>query len=370
MYPKHPVEESTEDLIIDPFSAFWRYHESIDPNGDPLDLLCRAEDGDEIALSILYQKRTVMNYLQLLENMKEEGHMGKAGFIVALRSIANWANGNIKNISEMRANNLAKRGDADAFTVDTQVGEENDEHLQNERSTENGGEQQLPLTQRGDCFASIRRAVLDVGEELRLEGWDKPHTMERYLDALAQGKRKGVPSASDIARVKADVLGVTNEEAKKLAEDAIKDDIAKLEASRETVLAEDSTYDDSMDFEEAICTLGILAQHRVQVKVVSDLVREIVRLGPLIVKNRGFQELKDKQRMFGYEAIALEKIMLAFERTQRAAIDKEILGTNRTVVVLDNKLQGSLDRVKKQIAEERAEEEERRAKLAMKQEVA
>lgn len=38
---------------IDPHSGFWAVHVQIDNNGNPLDLLCRAEDGEEVATEIL-----------------------------------------------------------------------------------------------------------------------------------------------------------------------------------------------------------------------------------------------------------------------------------------------------------------------------
>jgi hypothetical protein len=41
------------EVPVDPESAFWIYHTPTDDNGDPLDLLCRCEDGDEVALEIV-----------------------------------------------------------------------------------------------------------------------------------------------------------------------------------------------------------------------------------------------------------------------------------------------------------------------------
>jgi hypothetical protein len=41
------------EISYDPHSDLMRYHEVRDDNGDPLDLLCRCEDQDEVALEII-----------------------------------------------------------------------------------------------------------------------------------------------------------------------------------------------------------------------------------------------------------------------------------------------------------------------------
>lgn len=37
------------EVPVDPHSPFWSYHDVSDPNGDPLDLLIRAEELEEVA---------------------------------------------------------------------------------------------------------------------------------------------------------------------------------------------------------------------------------------------------------------------------------------------------------------------------------
>lgn len=51
LYPL--FERIYEEIPVDPHSGFWFYHEKEDPNGDPLDLLLRADDGDEVALDMV-----------------------------------------------------------------------------------------------------------------------------------------------------------------------------------------------------------------------------------------------------------------------------------------------------------------------------
>jgi len=41
------------EVPYDPHWKFWRDHDTADPNGDPLDLLIRAEEGDEVAQHIM-----------------------------------------------------------------------------------------------------------------------------------------------------------------------------------------------------------------------------------------------------------------------------------------------------------------------------
>jgi hypothetical protein len=40
------------EIAVDPHSAFWSINIETDPNGDPLELLIRAEEEDEIACVI------------------------------------------------------------------------------------------------------------------------------------------------------------------------------------------------------------------------------------------------------------------------------------------------------------------------------
>lgn len=41
------------EVCIDPHSLFWKYRDPVDPNGDPLELLIRAEEGEEGAVELI-----------------------------------------------------------------------------------------------------------------------------------------------------------------------------------------------------------------------------------------------------------------------------------------------------------------------------
>jgi hypothetical protein len=53
------------EVPVDPESVFWIYHTPIDDNGDPLDLLCRCEEGDEVALEIVSCLNNTKKYVLL-----------------------------------------------------------------------------------------------------------------------------------------------------------------------------------------------------------------------------------------------------------------------------------------------------------------
>lgn len=47
-----------DEITVDPHSGFWFYHQDADPDGDPLDLLIRCEEGDEEALLLMRHLRS------------------------------------------------------------------------------------------------------------------------------------------------------------------------------------------------------------------------------------------------------------------------------------------------------------------------
>jgi len=51
LYPKFSQEYL--EIPVDPHSPFWLYHAETDPLGNPLDLMVRAEEGDEIAMAVM-----------------------------------------------------------------------------------------------------------------------------------------------------------------------------------------------------------------------------------------------------------------------------------------------------------------------------
>lgn len=340
------------EVPIDPSSPFWRLNESIDVHGDPLELLIAREEGDEVATFLLtYEKETRnMNLLSRLLNLNEAGELSREGAILSIRSIANWANGNLMTISNIRLKNYAKTGDPDVSTVDDKAGEPSDEHTQNERAAQSGGEQQLTLTQRGDCFASIREACFKVADAMNLQGFDRPRGFGDYLDSRITGLRKSEPTKADIAAEVEASLGITEEEARAFLLSSYKEQATEIEKNKDDLIAEDGTYENDIDFEEAMHTLGAVAQHRVQVKLIGDVIRETQRIQKIREKYPNFEDLRTKRHLLLWDVVTLDDELKAFEKTHKVALDKELAGTNRLLASLPRNLQMTLDLVRRQVA--------------------
>lgn len=342
------------DVAIDSVSPFWSLNEPIDVNGDPLELLIREEEGDEIAAQLLNRERKrVMNYLTKLQALMDDNKLSREGFILALRSLTNWCNGNLMTISQMRLANLAKRGDPDlgASPADEPAGEPSDEHTQNERAAETGHEQRQTLTQRGDCFASVRQACYEAAEELRLTGYDRPRNMAEYLDGRATGLRKAVPSKEDIAIEQRNSLGISEDEAREFLIASNKAQAAKIEQSKEDVVAEDGTYENDIDMEEALSLLGAVAQHRLRIKILSDVIRETKRLQEIRKEYPTFEDLRTKRHLLLWDVITFDQELREFDKAHKAGIDKELFNTNRVLADLPREFQMTLDLVKRQVRE-------------------
>ena len=69
MYRKDAAPSLIE-IPVTPFSPIFRLNEVIDPNGDPLDLLIRKEEGEEIATYLLTDERTKQR-MNLLNNLQQ-----------------------------------------------------------------------------------------------------------------------------------------------------------------------------------------------------------------------------------------------------------------------------------------------------------
>lgn len=348
---KRKYESQSNEVLIDPSSPFWSLHEPIDPNGDPLDLMIRAEEGDEVAIQLLTNEKDLpaMNYLQNLRNLQDGNKLSREGLILAIRSTSNWANGNIMTISQIRLRNFAKTGDPDGSVIDDSVVNEN-EHEQNDHSAQNGGQQQLTLTQRGDAFAAVRRACVELANELNLTGYDAPRSIGEYIDSRVTGLRKSVPSKEDVAAEMKNSMGVSEEEARDFLNGSFKTQAAEMEKSKADVVAEDTTYDDSVEFEEALSVLGVVDQHRLQIKVISDIVRETKRIQKLREKYPTFEDLRTKRHLLLWDVVTLDEQFHAFEKANKAQIDKELLGTNRMLGNFTREIQMTLDLVKRQAA--------------------
>lgn len=351
------------EVAIGSDSPFWRLFEPIDPNGDPLDLLIRMEDGDEIALSIMRPRRVnTMNYLNHIANEYDENRISKAALITAVRSVTNLCHGNLQTISSVRLANIEKRGDADTTramvegTMDQPAGELNDEVIANERAVEQGFNSRLTVTQRGDCFASIRQACFDLAQERGFTGYDEPRNFKDYLEGRISRLKTGSVSAADIDAVQKRMLGYSKEQAKAFAEKVNNARAENLEKNAEAVLAEDSSYETDIDFEEACGLLGWLFQQRMRVKVIDGIMYEVKRIDAVLLDHPTFQELIDKRNILVLDALVLENELKVFEKTHRATINKELSETGWTPTTIARDHQNAMDYTRRMVALQNSKE--------------
>jgi len=349
--------EKPIEVAIDSSSPLWRLLEPIDPNGDPLDLLIRAEDGDEIAISILRPwKGNTMNYLNHLVNECDENRISQSALVTAIRSIANLCHGNLQTISSVRLANIEKRGDADLTramvegTMDHPAGEPGDEGAEIERSAELGFAHRLTVTQRGDCFASIREACFNLAAERGFTGFDAPRNFKDYLEGRVARLRTGAVSEADIAVIQKKMLGYDRDQAKAFALKSNKARAEELEKNADAVIAEDSSYETDIDFEEACGSLGWLFQQRMRVKVIDGIMYEVKRIDKVLENHTTFEALIAKRNDLSLDALVLENELKQFERTYRTSINKEMGETGWTPSVVDPEHQSKMNYTRKLIA--------------------
>lgn len=284
-----------------------------------------------------------MNYLNRLKD-----DLSKEGYINALKTLANWANGNLMNISRMRLNNIKQHNNPDYVTADTPAGEVSDEFNRQDHTHEVGHVTGLTLTKRGDCFASIRKACMDAAEDIQVQGFDKPRTFAEYIESRITGIRSQVPTKEAIAKTMQDLMGMTEDEVKAHLIKSNEIQAGELENNKAAVIAEDSAYEDDIDFEEAVHSLRTIDNHRMRTKVIDGLLYEVDRLMDTLKKYPNYEELMTKRHLLLGDAMIAENEMHEFEKDNAEKIRRETSGTNQEVVQITRGHQMRLDLFRQQ----------------------
>lgn len=266
-----------------------------------------------------------MNLITLLENS-----LSREGFISGLKSMANYCNSQLMTISRMRLNNIAKHGDADYVTMDDKAGEAGDEHAQNEMAENTGKAFQLPLTKRGDIFASIRRACIEAIDGMSgLTEFDKPQEFPAYMESRITGLRSRAPTPENIQTMMNVLRGMTEDEVKFHLTQSYALQAGQLEEGKLEIIAEDGSYDDTIDFEEAIGSLRKMDQYRLRIKITDGLLYEVDRLMKSIMRFPTYTDLITKREVLLGDADIAEQELNDFEKANKSQLRTELEESNQ-----------------------------------------
>lgn len=286
-----------------------------------------------------------MNAFDLIHMM-----VSRESYIQALKTVANWCNGNLMAISRQRLNNIAQHGDPNYVpTVDTPAGEHRDEEDAADRANEVGHAPGLTLTQRGDLFASLRQCCIARAEELSgLTEFDWPRKFAEYIDARITGLRRLVPTEANIKAELANSIGITEQEAREFLIRSYAIQAGELEKAKEDLVSEDSSYETDIPEDEIFAALRRMDVHRMLVKVIDGLCYEVDRLQESRMKYPNFQELQTKRHLLLSDAVILETELNKFYKENRSAIENE-LGDKFTLVPITRSHQMRLDLTRQQL---------------------
>ncbi len=259
-----------------------------------------------------------------------KGMVGTRSYIVCIRGIANWANGNLMGIARNlgKIDEMLKANPEDPTTMDTPAGEKSDERLQNERNREQGLKEQMLLNERGDIFASIHQYCVECANDIAsgrtMTEFDFPRTFEAYIDNMVSNTRVN----ENVVQQELDASpGRMREDVVELLLRAQAESAGKLAEEKAKLVSVVSGFDDSMDIDEAIGSLPRVTQHRMRSKVVDVMMYDVTRMeltrskypnGPLAIQLRtdGYEMTKD--------AIVVDTEMHKFAEHSKAKIELEI----------------------------------------------
>lgn len=252
-----------------------------------------------------------MKILENLQHLKDDNKIDVVILVSACKSIVNLCNGSLMSISEQRNRNIDAGREADDFGTDPA------------RAEELGFATQLKPTQRGDCFASIRREVREFVEGYGWTLYDAPQfDMRDYIESRISGMRRAEPREDQI-RAEMKTSYSTRPEAIRFLIEQNTVQAAKLEHDLEDVVAAETDYDDTIDADEAVGILGIGSEYRIWSKIIDGIMYEASRLQEQRKKTPNYQLLVDKMGDLNKGGDLLYGVFEEFEKTSKAALNKE-----------------------------------------------
>lgn len=268
------------------------------------------------------------NYVKQLEDQ-----LSPESYVVAIRSIANWCNGNLISITGQRIKQrLLEKAPDEVPTIDTAAGEVQDEETRNEHVDEVGHTTGLTLVQRGDCYASIRECCYRIAEE---KGWNgqfnKPATFVEYVGFRITRANSQDVTNEMIRQKMSMVMGMTLVDIRETIREGLRKTARKLESSREDLISADSDYVTDIDCEEAIHTLGFMQQMRMRISVINGFGNEArakakIILRPDLANSTLVDELAGYRHEMMKAMVKLDEALDTFEERHRDQIEKELAG--------------------------------------------
>lgn len=306
------------------------------------------------------------SYINHLEN-----NLSNESFKQSVRIITNWCHGNLMSISKQRLNNMRLRGNPDiGSTVDSTSGEctLREQEQEDMAIDAMGFTPPMSLTKRGDCFASIRNAMFVIAEE---KGWtgqyDKPSSFRDYiLYRVAQARAKTVTEAMVEAQLKV-LLGMGKEEVKAMIQTGINKEAADLAGMADDIIAEDSSYETDIDYDEAIGSLGRMQELRLRVACINGFLNVVDSKAKVISRpNLSGSPLQAELIATRYlmlkEALLLEDEMSDFGKQYETHITNELGTSSWPCISAGHEARLKLTRM--QLEEEREERIEAMARAA------
>lgn len=288
------------------------------------------------------------------------------GFNQAVKIMANWCNGNLMAITTMRLLNEEKpvSRNNEVPTMDSPQYEPEDSKLKPDNIGIEVVTEAQKRMRRGDCFASIRKACIDIGIERNWQvmQYYQINNFKEYLTFRIQNQRNATVTPEELQTMADIYEGMPEEDIEYATKLGSKKKVAKMELSKEDLISHDSDYESNMDFEEAMSSLGILEEHRVRVKFVENTYLTIRRTGVNAIANNNYQELQEKYRDLVDDVLILMDQLEKFEEVNDEKMDQAIERETipRVTVYLSMPCQSFIHRIRKNRKEK---EEFRKAKL-------
>lgn len=294
-----------------------------------------------------------MNLLKTIQDNVDQHKLSTETHVLAVRSIVNWCHGNLMMVSRQRLNNIKQNRDQNyEATVDTLAGEPSDLDTSQERTEGLGYAHRPTLVQRGECFASIRQACFNVAEEKGWMNFDKPRNFNEYIESRITALHSREPTQAEVRAEMKNSLGMTEEEVKAWLIGSLRKQAEALEENREELSVEDNYYENDIEFEEAMNILGVLAQHRIRVKIIDALMFEVDRLMIIRQSYPNFDELLTKRHLLLLDAIWLSDELETFSRQHKQKITQALNESNVTMVMPTTAHIQRLELTRRQLAAE------------------
>ncbi len=253
---------------------------------------------------------------------------------LALRALANHANGNLLFISRMRERNYMATGNYDTPEANQDGKRDDDDKTsQAARAEEQGFKRPLTLTQQGHKWACLLLTVIDEAEALGIPHTDFnfPQNMRQYMEGIAVSARSKGPTAAGIRKT-ASALYVENAEevARELLIKSYRKDAERITNEVEMAVYAFNDYEGEIK-SDVFDMFTALEQHRMYIALANAMLRDAARLSEVIAVQKGkdsnanfIATLETKQEIEFGDAKEMMAQAEEFAKQNKARLDKEL----------------------------------------------